>query len=130
MNGSTEIHDTILAMEQEFMTAFRQGDSAGISGFYTDNAQLLPPNSDILEGRQAIQAAFQSFMDMGVKVMNLETLEVEGSGDLAYEVGKYTLEVEGGQVVDQGKYIVVWKHEAGQWKLHRDIFNTSMPAPE
>jgi hypothetical protein len=31
-------------------------------------------------------------------------------------------------VLDQGKYIVIWKREKGQWKLHRDIFNSSVPA--
>ncbi|OZG74335.1 DUF4440 domain-containing protein [Hahella sp. CCB-MM4] len=130
MNGSTEIYNAILAMEKEFMATFSQGDSAGISAFYTENAQLMAPHNDFLTGRQAIQAAFQSFMDMGIIAMNLDTLEVEGSGDLAYEVGKYSLEIEGGQVVDEGKYIVVWKQVAGQWKLHRDIFNTNLPAPE
>jgi len=34
-----------------------------------------------------------------------------------------------GYVLDKGKYIVIWKQEEGQWKLHRDIFNSSMPAP-
>jgi ketosteroid isomerase-like protein len=37
------------------------------------------------------------------------------------------MKVEGGKVVDRGKYIVIWKREQGQWKLHRDIWNTSMP---
>ena len=33
-------------------------------------------------------------------------------------------------MLDEGKYIVIWKREAGQWKLHRDILNRSMPLPE
>lgn len=69
-------------------------------------------------------------MDMGIKAIKLEAIEVEGYGDTASEVGRYTLEGEGGQVLDKGKFIVIWKQEAGQWKLHRDIINTSMPAPE
>ena len=69
-------------------------------------------------------------MDMGIKTVKLETTEVEGYGDTACEVGRYTLEGEGGQVLDQGKFLVIWKQEAGQWKLHRDMINTSMPAPE
>ena len=51
-------------------------------------------------------------------------------GDTAIEVGKFTLQGEGGQTVDEGKYLVVWKQADGQWKLHRDIFNSSMPVPE
>jgi ketosteroid isomerase-like protein len=25
----------------------------------------------------------------------------------------------------EGKYLVVWKHEDGQWKLHLDAFNVA-----
>ncbi len=67
-------------------------------------------------------------MDMGIKAIKLETIEVEGYGDTASEVGRYILESGDGQVLDQGKFIVIWKQEAGQWKLHRDIINSSMPA--
>ena len=31
------------------------------------------------------------------------------------------------QVVDNGKYIVIWKKVDGKWLLHLDIYNTSMP---
>ena len=69
-------------------------------------------------------------MDMGIKSVKLEIVEVEGHGDTAIEVGKYTLQGLGRKPLDTGKYIVIWKQVDGQWKLHRDIFNSSMPAPE
>ncbi|GAF78655.1 unnamed protein product, partial [marine sediment metagenome] len=53
----------------------------------------------------------------------------ESYGNFAIEEGRYTLYAEGDQIADQGKYIVTWKKEDGQWKLHRDIWNTSNPAP-
>jgi len=43
-------------------------------------------------------------------------------------VSTAALLLEGGQVADEIKYIVVWKHEGGEWKLHRDIWNSSRPA--
>ena len=69
-------------------------------------------------------------MDMGFKTATLEIVEAEGHGDTAIEVSKYTLQGEGGQVLDEGKYIIIWKQEDGQWKLHRDIFNSSLPAQQ
>ncbi len=128
MTNSTDIHDAIVAADQTFMTTFSRGDAAGLAALYTENGQFLPPNSDFVTGKQAIQATFQAFMDMGIKAIKLETIEVEGYGDTASEVGRYTLEGEDGQVLDQGKFIVIWKQEAGQWKLHRDIINSSTPA--
>ncbi|MFC1525825.1 YybH family protein [Candidatus Latescibacterota bacterium] len=129
MNASAEIREAIVAADRVFSDTYRRGDAAGMGSLYTESGQLMPPNSDFVTGREGIQAAFQSFMDMGVKEIKLEALEVEGYGDTATEVGKYTLEAEAGSVIDQGKYIVIWKQEAGAWQLHRDIFNSSMPAP-
>jgi ketosteroid isomerase-like protein len=67
-------------------------------------------------------------MGMGIKTVKLETLELEVHGEAAVEVGTYTLGAEGGQTIDHGKYVVVWKNDAGSWRLHRDIWNSSMPA--
>ena len=67
---------------------------------------------------------------VGIKSVKIELVEVEGHGDTAIEVGKYTLSGEAGQVLDTGKYIVILKQADGQWKLHREIFNSSRPAPE
>ena len=129
MTVSTEIRDGIAVANAEFMNTFNRGDGAGMGVVYTENGQLLPPNSDIVTGHSAISAFWQGAMDMGIKTAKLETVELEGQGDTAFEVGKYTLSGEGGKVIDSGKFIVIWKREGEKWKLHRDIWNSSMPAP-
>jgi uncharacterized protein (TIGR02246 family) len=127
---STEIRNAIAAANQKFLSAFSRGDAAGLAATYTSNGQALPTNSDIIEGRTALQGFWQVVLDMGFKAATLDTVELDIQGDSAIEIGKYTLQGEGGQVLDAGKYLVVWKQEDGQWKWHRDIWNTSMPAPE
>src|SRR5215470_11843588 len=126
---STEIRNAIMAVYEKFMAAASRGDAAAMATLYTEDGQLLPPNSDVVSGRPAIQSFLQGAIQMGIKAIILETLEVEGQGITASEVGRVTFQGEGGQVVDRGKYVVVWKQEAGQWKLHRDIWNSSRPAP-
>ncbi len=126
----TKINDAILAANEKFMTVFKMGDAAGLANLFTENGQILAPNSDFLTGREEIQAIWQSIFDMGVKEIKLDIVEVEGQGDTAIEVSNYTLYGEEGQELDKGKYIVIWKQKDGQWKLHRDIFNTSMPVSE
>ena len=130
MTQSTAIHNTIAAANENFMATFKRGDASGIAALYTEDGQVLPPNSNFVTGKQAIQTFWQALMDMGIKEAKLEIVEVEGHGDTAIEVSKFTLQGEGGQVLNKGKYIVIWKQEGGQWKLHRDIFNSSMPAEE
>ena len=70
----------------------------------------------------------QGIIDMGIQGLKLQSLEVEIIGDTAFEVGTYQLVVEGGAEADSGKFIVVWKNVDGQWRLHRDMINTSLPA--
>jgi ketosteroid isomerase-like protein len=81
-----------------------------------------------VRGREAIARMWQAVIDSGVKGVTLTTLEVEAAGDIACEVGTYRLTGDGGTVLDAGKYVVVWKKEDGAWKLHRDIWNSSVPS--
>lgn len=125
-----DIREAISSANEDFMFTFSQGDAAGMAELYTKDGQVLPPNGDFVMGKEAIQSFWQALMDMGIKEAKLNIVEAEEQGDLAYEVSKYTMQDAEGQVLDQGKYIVIWKQENGQWKLHRDIFNSSLPAPQ
>src|SRR5437763_14422751 len=98
-NSSTAaLRESVEAANQKFMKAFADRDAAGMAALYSRNGQLLPPNSDFVTGAAAIQAFWQAIMDMGIKAAHLETVEVEGSGESAYEVGKYTLYGDNAQV--------------------------------
>jgi uncharacterized protein (TIGR02246 family) len=125
---ASEIRDAIAVANESFMAAFKRGDAAGLAALYTENGQVMPPNGDFVAGKGAIQSFWQAVMDMGIQEAKLEIVEVEAHGDTAIEISTFTLHGEGGQVLDKGKYVVIWKREEGQWKLHRDIFNSSMPA--
>jgi len=125
---SAKVRKAIEAANAEFMSLFSQGDADGMATAYTKGGQVLPPSSDAVTGSQAIQAFWQGIMDSGIKGLQLETIEAEGQDPTAYEVGRFTLSDASGQMVDTGKYVVIWKQEDGQWKLHRDIFNSSRAA--
>ncbi len=129
-DSTTEARAGVEASNAQFMAAVSQGDAAGVAACYTEDTQLLPPNGEMVRGRKAVQGVFQGFIDAGIKGIQLVSTEVEGHGDTAYEVGTYTLTVENGQTIDEGKYIVIWKKTGDEWKLHRDIFNSNLPLPE
>jgi ketosteroid isomerase-like protein len=109
--------------------ALSQGRAGAVAALYTGDARMFPPNSDVVSGREAIQRFWQGAIDAGVRGLALTTMEIEEHGDSAHEVGKYSATGDGGKVLDTGKYVVIWKREQGRWHLHRDIWNTSMPAP-
>jgi uncharacterized protein (TIGR02246 family) len=129
MATTVGVREAIASANENFMDTFSQGDAAGMADLYTEDGQVLPPNSDFVMGKEAIQSFWQALIDMGIKEVKLDIGEVEQQNDLAFEVSRFMLAGDEGQVLDQGKYIVVWKEEHGQWKLHRDIFNSSLPAP-
>lgn len=122
---SSDIRSQIESANVQFVSAFKRGDATGIANLYTEGAQLLPAHSDFVRGTTAIRTFWQSVIDMGLKGASLETIELEAHGDTAIEIGRYRLLTAGDAVADQGKYIVVWKHDTGTWKLHRDIWTTS-----
>lgn len=129
---SEEIRKMIAEVNRKFGEAVRNQDSVALSSLYTEDACLLPPNSEMIRGRQGIQETFSGMMQMGVKDAILTTVELLGSGDNVQEIGNYKLKIqpEGQEAIeDIGKYIVVWKKTAEGWKLHWDIFNTSLPPP-
>ena len=125
---SSQISEGISKTNESFMSAVSNGDAAGVAAQYTDDAQLMAPNADLVTGKQEIQNAMQGFVDAGINGIILESTEIEGIGNMAFEVGKYTLSVDE-NIIDNGKYIVIWKKVGEDWKLHRDIFNSNIPLP-
>jgi len=123
------VSDEIAEANLNFMEAFNKGDAAALAMKYTSDAKLYPSNSDVIEGREAVEGFWNAAMNMGIKKVELETVTATAYGNFAIEEGRYKLYVEGDQMADQGKYIVSWKKEGGQWKLDGDIWNTSNPAP-
>lgn len=111
-----------------FMDDFRKGDSAAIASHYGADALLMPPNSAALQGN-AIAAYWGEGFRMGLKDLKLTITELFGDDDYYNEVGTYEVFMENNQSVDKGKYVVVWKKEGEQWKMHRDIWNSDMPVP-
>ena len=121
------VRSLIQSANQKFMDAFSRADAAAIAALYTDNPKLLPPGFPMMTGKEAVQSFWQGAMDMGIKEAILQTIEVESQGDLASEVGRFTLTMQpsGSESTTMtGKYVVVWKNQDGAWKLHIDIWNT------
>lgn len=119
------------ATNRQFEEAIARGDAAGCAAVYTDDAKILPPDSPELTGKQAAQGLWQSIIDMGVKGVSLQTLDLEEMGDRAVERGAATIDIQGesGQTVQaSAKFIVLWRRQAdGTWKWQWDCFNFDAP---
>lgn len=123
-SASSEIH----AVSKQQGDLISRRDAAGIAALYTANAEVSPPNAPVVKGTRAIQEYWQSSFATDPVTVSVNSTEVESSGDMAWEVGNYAVVAADGKTLDKGKYVTVWKRENGQWKLHRDIFNSDLPA--
>ena len=115
--------DHVKAGNKVLLRHLAAGNAAGIGACYTKKAILMPPGAPALKGAKNIAGFWAGAIAQGVKSATLKTQEVDELGTTAIEAGAFTLKGDGGAVLGTGKYIVVWKKDAGTWKLHRDIFN-------
>jgi ketosteroid isomerase-like protein len=121
----TEFEAEIKAAVDRFMKIFAIGDATAIAATYTSNPVVGAPTGDLVFGQAQLLQFWQSVLNgPGMVVESYEVIDVQALGaDFASEVTVFTA-IIGGQRMD-GKYLVVWKREANQWKLHLDVFNAT-----
>jgi ketosteroid isomerase-like protein len=108
-----------------------KGDSVDFANLYTD-AIVLPPNSNIVQGHDAIESYWGSTLRLGKINVQLNIKDVFGSGNIAVETGNHDIYIkpEGTTpIMDHGKYMVIWeKQNDNSWKLKRDMWSSDLPA--
>ena len=127
---AAEVRAAIEAANAKFSALAAQGDGAALANLYANDGAVMPAGSEPIRGTQAIAKFWQSALASGVAAIELKTVEVYGQGAMATEVGEYALRDKVGKVLDHGKYIVIWRHQDGHWKLLRDMFSTNVPPPK
>jgi uncharacterized protein (TIGR02246 family) len=131
----TNVADVRKAIEEgaeRWMTAFNGKDAATLASFYAADAIILPPNGPRVSGRANLEALFTEMFAIGGD-LKLAITHVDASGDLAYEVGSYSMSIQmpgTPPMADTGKYVAVWKRQAdGKWLIVADTWNTDLPMP-
>lgn len=122
-----------------FADGIRHGDTRSVASVYADAARLLAPSTELIEGRDAIEAFWQAGLDAGIVDIELEAAAVERRDRMAFEIGRYVLRIRpaaGQNVLDRGRYLMVLEQEAdGSWRRAVEMFNpdaaatTSVVAP-
>jgi ketosteroid isomerase-like protein len=115
--------EDIKAANKRFGAFVAARDYAGLATCYTDDAQLFPPGSPVVNGANAIGPFWEAAAaSLGLTAATLTTRELEVHGDTANETGDAVLKTAKGEV--KVKYMVIWKRGPdGVWKMHRDIWN-------
>ncbi|HJP89254.1 MAG TPA: SgcJ/EcaC family oxidoreductase [Candidatus Limnocylindrales bacterium] len=110
-----------------FVTAIRAGDAAAAAHVYSDDALLLAPAADVVHGRQAIERFWRIGLEAGIQDVQLDVLEISGTGDVVVEIGAYALRLvseRGTPIEDRGRYLTVHRVQTdGGWRRTAEMFS-------
>ena len=118
---------SITQSNENFMKSFKTGDSVGVVSCYTTDAKIMAAGMPTIKGSDDIKHYINHSMEKGIKKIDITTLNIWGDSSIVAEEGTYNLSDSAGKRIDKGKYIVLWKQEAGNWKMFRDIWTTDLP---
>ena len=100
-----------------------EGSAEALGKVYTENARVLPPGADMIEGQEAIRGFWtNAIATLELTGATLRSVEVEMCGESAVEIGRAELHTKAGATV-LAKYVVHWKQEDGEWRWDKDIWN-------
>lgn len=123
---TTDIFTEIQKVNDTFSATFEKGDATKLAQLYTEDALLLPSGSECIRNRTNIENFWREAMNRGIKHVKTEAIELELYNDSAIELGNFELLDDKGVMADKGKYIIEWKLKKGQWKMHKDIWTSSL----
>ena len=132
------VREAIVRNNANAVRWYAAGDAESLAGMCAEGAWQMPPNQPPLKGREAIRQFWRQAFQWGKWDFTLETQDVDVSGPLAVERGKYVVRFTAGSGAppgmasfeDRGNYLVHWRHEAdGQWRAVGDAPVSELPLP-
>jgi len=113
-----------------YFNLFAKNDLS-IVNLYTEDACLLAPNMPIISGRKALKRDFEDTFAAGkVKGVKFQTRNIYGGGkEYITEEGSWQVFDPSGKLLDDGKYLKLWKRTKFGWKIFRDSFNSNHKVP-
>jgi ketosteroid isomerase-like protein len=121
------VRPEIDASNARFLEEIARGDAGAAAGVYAERAVLVPPSGEAIRGRKAIESFWRSGIEIGVRAVELEALELGDAGRLTYEVGRYRMllrPADNEPRFERGAYVVLYKQEPdGSWLRAVDTFN-------
>jgi uncharacterized protein (TIGR02246 family) len=126
-----DVQSLIRNLAQDFVTSFNTGNYDQAAALFAPDGAFMAPHNDPAYGPKSVEHLLHQFGDAGYQDLRLETVRVEASGDLALEVGRYTVAIrqpDGTIRADRGKYVKAWRR-LGAWLIVADSWNSNLPVP-
>lgn len=122
--------EALRAADQRALEAFQRDDAATMAALYAENAVLVNPDEEPLEGRPLIDSLHRDEMSRPDYEVVWEPIRVEASksGDLGYVYGRWSaLSTDATQPADHGYYVNVYRKIDGTWRTVVEVNGSSSP---
>lgn len=118
--------DSVRARSEGVTAAEAAMDREKAMSFWAEDAIYQPASAPQIQGRDTISQLYKRYLEAsGIKIVSskMAQIVVSQSGDLAYETGvnRYTYGTQKGDVLDVGKYLIVWKRWAASGISPRSV---------
>jgi uncharacterized protein (TIGR02246 family) len=124
-----DVQSVLRNLAQDFVTSFNTGNFDQAAALFAPDGAFMAPHHDPAYGPKAVERLLHQFGDAGYQDLRLETVRVEVSGDLAMEIGRYSVAIrqpDGTIQGDRGKYLKSWRR-LGAWLIVADCWSSNMP---
>jgi len=129
-SSSLDVESTIRGLTQDFSMNFNTGNYDQVGGLFSSDAVFMAPHHEPAVGPKAIERKLREFGEAGYQDLRLETTRVDYSGDMAMELGRYSVVISSensGSATDRGKYLKVWRR-LGAWRIVAECWSSNLPA--
>ena len=92
------LEQQIKESDADFVKAFNNGNFDALETLHADNAMLMAPDTPTTTGdSRAVIEGFRDLWNAGWRNINLDSVEIDSDGDLAYHVGRVGFDVPTGE---------------------------------
>jgi uncharacterized protein (TIGR02246 family) len=128
VNPPLDVESTIRGLTQDFCTAFNTGNYDQVAALFASDGVLMLSHRESSQGLKGIERALRQYGDSGYQNLRFETTRVDYSGDMAIEMGRYTVSFDPGNraVGDSGKFLRAWRR-LGAWRIAGDAWTSCVP---
>jgi uncharacterized protein (TIGR02246 family) len=129
--SADDVKSTVARLNEAWQSAYKAADSNRLASLYAEDALVMAPGGEPLQGRKAIQNFFAyDFKDFPKHSLTTKSLRVEACGTLLVDSGEYKydgISTEGKPVHIMGNYITTFKKTDGNWHTAIEIWNVRPP---
>jgi len=120
-----DVESQLRNLSQDFAMSFNTGNYDQAASLFASDGVLMAPHHEGAYGQKAVERTLRQLGEAGYGDLRVETMRVEYSGDMAMEIGRFSVVVrkaEGTVVPERGNYVKVWKR-LGAWRLMADCWS-------